>query len=618
MCGIAGIISSNTNKVNKEALLHIGDALAHRGPDGMGNWISAKGNVGLAHRRLAIIDLSDRAAQPMHFGDRYSIVYNGELYNYLELRKELQKAGMIFHTNSDTEVILAMYSIYQEKCLDYFDGMFAFAIWDEIAQQLFAARDRFGEKPFFYALDKDSNTLYFASEMKGLWAAQVKKVANERMLLNYLTLGYTQNPADSSETFFSGIKKLPAAHYLNFRVADRQFKIERYWNINREKKNTEKDPSKLIEKFKQLFYESVNRRLRSDVPVGTSLSGGLDSGSIVAEIVSILRNNTLSKDRNTLKTFSAIFPEFEKDESEKIKMVSELLGVPNFTVSPTATDLINDFEKICYYQEEPWKSSGSEAQYNVFKAAKNQGVKVVLDGQGADEILAGYSKYLPWFHQEMGKQSGIKYFFYQYSDRREALKNYASAKAPSIASRFLSRRASVLQKNHPYISREYLRANYGKDFFQKPIVRGLNDILYFDTFQMGLEELLRYADRNSMAHGVEVRLPFLSHELVEFIFSLPTELKIHQGFTKYILRVAMNKKLPEDIVWTKNKIGFETPQKIWMQDLRVQEMIHEARKKLVAERILDKAVLSADIKPRDSYLQNNDDWRYLTGAMVLG
>ena len=155
-------------------------------------------------------------------------------------------------------------------------------------------------------------------------------------------------------------------------------------------------------------------------------------------------------------------------------------------------------------------------------------------------------------------------------------------------------------------------------FFQKPIVRGLNDILYFDTFQMGLEELLRYADRNSMAHGVEVRLPFLSHELVEFIFSLPTELKIHQGFTKYILRVAMNKKLPEDIVWTKNKIGFETPQKIWMQDLRVQEMIHEARKKLVAERILDKAVLSADIKPRDSYLQNNDDWRYLTGAMVLG
>jgi asparagine synthase (glutamine-hydrolysing) len=253
----------------------------------------------------------------------------------------------------------------------------------------------------------------------------------------------------------------------------------------------------------------------------------------------------------------------------------------------------------------------------VFQKVKEQGIKVVLDGQGADETLSGYSKYLPWFHQEKGKRNGMNYFFAQFPDRREALKNFASAKAPAIASKFLSSRASKLQKNHSYISKEYLRANYESDFFHKPVVKQLNDILYFDTFKMGLEELLRYADRNSMAHGVEVRLPFLSHELVEFIFSLPAEFKIHEGFTKYILRMAMDKHLPDEIVWTKDKIGFETPQRLWMQDMRVQEMIHEARKKLVNERILDTAVLSTAITPQESYARDNDDWRYLTGAYVL-
>ena len=211
----------------------------------------------------------------------------------------------------------------------------------------------------------------------------------------------------------------------------------------------------------------------------------------------------------------------------------------------------------------------------------------------------------------------MNYFFAQFPDRREALKNLASAKVSSLASKFLSSRASKLQKSHSFITREYLRANYQPDFFHKPVVKQLNDILYFDTFKMGLEELLRYADRNSMAHGVEVRLPFLSHELVEFIFSLPAEFKIHEGFTKYILRMTMDKHLPDEIVWTKDKIGFETPQQLWMQDMRVQEMIHEARKKLVNERILDTSVLSTAINPRESYARDNDDWRYLTGAYVL-
>lgn len=272
MCGIAGIISSDFSQITRQRLKRMTDAIRHRGPEGECFWINAGNTAGLGHRRLAIIDLTDAGSQPMHYLDRYSIVYNGELYNYIEIREDLKSKGYFFQSNSDTEVILAAYACYHEKCLGHFDGMFALAIWDEKNQTLFAARDRFGEKPFYYHVHKEKHTLIFASEMKALWEANVAKDMNDPMMLNYLTLGYVQNPDDKSETFFTGISSLPPSHYIHFNHRLQTFQTTRYYDIDPvEQSNDEED--RYIISFHQCLTSSVKRRLRSDVPVGTSLSG---------------------------------------------------------------------------------------------------------------------------------------------------------------------------------------------------------------------------------------------------------------------------------------------------------------------------------------------------------
>ena len=254
MCGIAGIISADKANISLSRLKKMAAAIAHRGPDGEGFWINKNENVGLAHRRLSIIDLSDEAAQPMHFARRYSIVYNGEIYNYIELRKEFKKAGYHFVTNSDTEVILAAFDCYKEKALQYFDGMFSFAIWDEVEQTLFVARDRFGEKPFYYYAE---NKLFvFGSEMKALWAAGIDKKAEDKMLLNFITLGYVQNPADKAQTFFKDIYSLPPAHYLTFNAANGKLTIENYWDIDKQAQ-IKISEEEAIEKLDKLFSLSV-------------------------------------------------------------------------------------------------------------------------------------------------------------------------------------------------------------------------------------------------------------------------------------------------------------------------------------------------------------------------
>ena len=279
MCGIAGIISANHNLVSKQRLAAMTQALAHRGPDGEQHYINSSGNAGLGHRRLSIIDLSEAAAQPMHYASRYTIVHNGEIYNYKELRETLRQKGYVFQTQSDTEVILAAYDCYGEQCLPYFDGMFAFAIWDEKEQELFAARDRFGEKPFFFFIDDEQ--FVFASEIKALWQAGVEKKMNEKMLFNYLTLGYTLNPGNQQETFFSSIQKLPARHFLKYKLHGHQLSLEMYWDIDAATTTQQQSDDEAIARFKQLFTNSVAVRLRSDVPLGSSLSGGLDSSSVL-------------------------------------------------------------------------------------------------------------------------------------------------------------------------------------------------------------------------------------------------------------------------------------------------------------------------------------------------
>jgi asparagine synthase (glutamine-hydrolysing) len=620
MCGIAGIISSNQNIIHPSLLQRMANVLAHRGPDGEGYWINHSNTIGLAHRRLAIIDLSDAAAQPMHYASRYSITYNGEIYNYIELRKHLQNAGYTFHTKSDTEVILAAYDLYKEKCLQFFDGMFAFAIWDEKQQQLFAARDRLGEKPFYYY--KEEDLFVFASEMKALWAVGIPKLAENKMLLNYLTLGYVQNPADKSQTFYSNIFSLMPSHYLLLDARNTKMNIVNYWDID--KQTTLLIPeNEILQEFNKLFNDSVSKRLRSDVPIGASLSGGLDSSSIAYSIVQQMKKNNGSQ---KFKTFSAVFPGFEKDEQVYIKKVARQFSFENYTVTPTADGLINDFEKLCYHQEEPFPSSSIYAQYKVFELASQHQVKVMLDGQGADEILAGYHRYLHWYIQELVSRNKFslakkerQLFRRHHMPMKWGIHNWLAAFLPSHVSIALEQKEFKRIVHHPDISKKLMSSILGREWdgIHKPIVTKLNDILYFSTMENGLEELLRFSDRNSMAHGTEVRLPFLNTELVQFIFSLPSGYKISNGYTKYILRKLMDGKLPDSIVWRTDKIGYEPPQQQWMQNERLIDYIHEAKKKLVHADLLKPQVLQKKIIPLPAHESNNNDWRYLCTARIL-
>jgi asparagine synthase (glutamine-hydrolysing) len=615
MCGIAGIIASNPQFVSKERLRKMTDAIAHRGPDAEGSWINKTGTAGLGHRRLSIIDLSVEASQPMHYPDRYSIIHNGEIYNYIELKEALLKKGYSFKSQSDTEVILAAYDCWKEGCLQKFDGMFAFAIWDETEQTLFAARDRFGEKPFYYCFD--GKQLLFASGIKALWAAGIEKDISEKILYNYLALGYVQDPTDASVTTYNKIQKLPAAHFLTYNLYRNEFTTSLYWKLETENTNHAISRADAIDKFRQLLTASVKKRLRSDVPIGASLSGGLDSSSIVATI------NQLQPPGFTFKTFSAVFPGFDKDESVYIRSVKEAFHLENHQTSPTAESFIKDLEKILYQQEEPVASASICAQYKVFELAKKNNLKVLLDGQGADEILAGYHKYYHWFWQELYRNNK-PFLKTEIAAARQLSvtdkwdwKNKLAAWFPEKAARQLQQREIKKLKSNSLFNENFAMENFHPVSIYKPVVTKLNDILYYNTCQSGLEELLRYADRNSMAHGVEVRLPFLSHELVEFVFSLPSHFKISGGWTKWLLRKSMEKKLPAEITWRPGKTGFEPPQKQWMQNAMVQDCIHEAKKKLVKEKILKDLVLHKKIQPQDAHAADNFDWRYLVAANLL-
>jgi len=620
MCGIAGILLHTSNEAASAHIKKMTEALAHRGPDGEMQWSNNKGTVHLGHRRLSIIDLSSNAAQPMTYEDRYHIVHNGEIYNYVEIRAFLQNKGYRFISQSDTEVILAAYDFWKEKCLQQFDGMFAFAIWDEKEEKFFAARDRFGEKPFYYY--EDGGSFIFSSEMKALWAVGIERKIDPKMLLNYLTLGHVQNCVDKEQTFFESIYSLPPAHYLTFSPSKPLSKITKYWSINKETR-IDISTADAIENFNELFNISVKRRLRSDVDVGISLSGGLDSSSVAATICSITNKTGTG---GQLQTFSAVFPGFDRDESKFINAVVKRSGLINFQVRPSASELIADFEKLCFHQEEPFQSSAIFAQYKVFELAKQHQVKVLLDGQGADEILSGYPRYIHWYLQEVLSRHKLGSLRIEKNAFRNNdqifnwnIKNVIAAFLPSHAAIQLEKKEYLRTIHQPDISPEFLRSVRGREWegIHKPIVTKLNDILHFNTTEMGLEELLRFADRNSMAHGREVRLPFLNHELVEFIFSLPSPLKMHEGWTKFLLRKAMESKLPDEIVWRKEKVGFEPPQYQWMQDPSLQEYIQGSKQKLVSAGFLLKKVLDRNIEPKPAHAEKNYDWRYLCAAQLI-
>lgn len=613
MCGIAGIVSKNSLLISRERIESATKCLRHRGPEGEGIWINDERTVAMGHLRLSIIDLSKEAAQPMHYLERYSIIHNGELYNYIEIREALLKKEYQFFSQSDTEVIVAAYDLWGSDCLQQFDGMFAFAIWDEKEKKLFAARDRFGEKPFFFFYDEEQ--LLFASEMKSLWSMGIGKDVNHAMLYNFLTIGYTTNPSDPQETFYQNIYKLPAASFLSFSLTDDQLKIEKYWQVYPQVKTVSEQEA--IEQFRYLFRESINKRLRSDVSIGTSLSGGLDSSTIVA-----FCDQQLS-DHYSHKCFTASFGDFQKGELKYAEIVAKKFGLEHHVTEIDGSETVTLMQQIMRYQEEPISTASPLAQYKVFQLAKQNDVTVLLDGQGADETLAGYHKYFRWYWQELYRNKQLK----KSKEKNAAkelgiqesfgLKNKIAVLYPEFVAGILQTKKSKKAFRHPDLNRDFAFSNKQNFYYTTPTSFDLNGALYYNSFVNGLEELLRLADRNSMAHAVEVRLAFLDHSLIEFLFSLPPDLKIHNGWTKWLLRKSVEDMLPKEIVWRKDKVGFEPPQKFWMEDGAVQEAIMEGKRKLVQNDVLNDAVLKKKIKPHDAYAAHGWDWKYWSASYLF-
>jgi len=547
MCGIAGFFGLKNEKLLKNML----KTLEHRGPDDRGFYFYDK--VALGNRRLSIIDIKT-GHQPIHDeSKKLWIVYNGEIYNFMELRKELEKKHK-FYTKSDTEVILHAYEEYGINCIKKLNGMFAFAIWDSRKKQLFLARDRLGIKPLYYY--HDDKKFIFASEIKSLLEDKtIERIPNDEIIYEYLVYGLHDHKED---TFFKGIKRLLPAHYMV--VNKRGIKIKKYWNlkVNRNFNFSSKNDEKYAKRFYKLLEDSVKMRLISEVPIGTCFSGGLDSSSIVCIINRLLskieKGEVIGKKQ---KTFSACYENEKVDERKYIKEVIKSLNIEKNYIFPSSKTLWSEIRKFVYYQEEPVSGTSEYAQWNVFKLASKK-VKVTLDGQGGDELLAGYVPYYGVFLLNLLKKGEIFHFMKEFILSLDLthpfIKEYF----------FMTKKESEIKKmlNPVFVSK------FEKKVKSKWKTNDFASSLFLDTVKYNLPHLLRYGDKSSMAFSIEARVPILDHRLVEYVFSLPLSQKIKNGWTKYILRNAMKDVIPEKIRKRRSKIGFGTPQVRWFRELK--------------------------------------------------
>ncbi|HGJ64476.1 TPA: asparagine synthase (glutamine-hydrolyzing) [bacterium] len=568
MCSIAGIIRYK-QEIDKNLLKQMNIVQRHRGPDDEGYFVDE--NVGLAHNRLSIIDLSPLGHQPMSNEDgTIWIVYNGEIYNYLEIIPDLKSKGHIFKSKTDTEVIIHAYEEYDIDCLQRLNGMFAFAIWDSRKKQLFCARDRFGIKPFYYYHNDDY--FIFASEIKAILEdKKIQLSVNNQILYNFLRYGIINY---NNETFYCNIMQLPSAHCLILR--QNEISIEKYWDIEPENELNDKSDEFYAEKFHELFEDSIRIHLRSDVPIGTCLSGGIDSSSIVCVANDLLfpEKNLKESIKDHQKTFSSCFEDLRFDERKYINKVIEKTGAETNFIFPSSKDLIKDIDKIIWYQDQPFNSISIFAQWNVMKLASESGVIVLLDGQGADELLAGYPPYFGANFEELARKMALcsllkERVLYAQNRGYSFLKSIFFALAGSISQIWKNSNKNDMisfQSELPEaLSNEGCEAlgNLYKPKYFKDI---LKNRLYYDCIKgYRLSSLLRYEDRNSMAFSLESRVPFLDYRLVEYVFSLPDRCRINKGWTKAVLRNAMKGILPEEIRMRKDKMGFVTPQDVWMR-----------------------------------------------------
>jgi len=583
MCGIAGFVGAVGNAA--DAVRGWGDVLAHRGPDDLGvgvlgregmlvgrdpGGITQESRAVLWHRRLSILDLSEAGWQPMSSQDhRHHIVLNGEIYNYLELRAELEARGVTFRSRSDTEVLLEAFRFWGTSVLPRLVGMFAFAILDTLERKVFLARDPFGIKPLYHT--RWDGGFAFASEQKALLTlSQVSRRVNPQRVYDYLRFGLTDH---GSDTMFEVIQSCPPAHWMEVPLETAlPSPPTRYWSIRLEERSRDTFEH-AAERLRELFVDSVRLHLRSDVPVGAALSGGIDSSAIVMAMRSI-------KPDLELHTFSYVAEDPELSEERWVESVGGAAGASMHKTRVRPDELVHDLDALSRAQDEPFGSTSIYAQHRVFRLAREAGIKVMLDGQGADELLGGYHTFAAARLASLVRQGRLL-------EAARFARHASSVPGRGLlwlwAGEFLVPPAFQAPLRR-LVGQELVPAWLDQEWFAARGVRTqpakytfgdsrevLRDQLHRAVTHGSLPMLLRYEDRNSMAHSIESRVPFLTPQLAQFLLTLPEEHLIdRQGRSKSVFRRAMRGLVPDAILDRRDKIGFATPENQWLRELRPQ------------------------------------------------
>ncbi len=554
MCGIFGALN---REISEELADYCCDTLSHRGPDGRGVWFNSNKNCVLAHRRLSIIDLSSNAQQPMSYANkRYYITYNGEIYNYLEIKAELKNKGYEFNSTSDTEVILASYMEWGEDCVHKFNGMWSFAIFDQEENSLFLSRDRFGVKPLYYLIEK--NSLVFASEMKAIIPCMSKVEFNHSLISFFKIFHHYEFKEDC---LIKNIKRFPAGSNAIFKNG--KLTIKKYWHTLEHRIEVSSKYEEQAEQFRSIFFDACKIRMRSDVTIGTALSGGLDSSAVICSMNNVARNKDYYSQKDWQHAYVACFEGTELDESNYAKIVSDYIGISNTTIK-MKNDLSEDkLLRQAYLFEELWMNSQMPIM-DIYAAERQDGTVVSVDGHGADEIFGGYDFNIPVALFDAKDKNEVEEVAKTIIDC-EAIESVESQEELEV---WLKNR-NIKTKRRYLLDTLYKQWQFN-DFdvkskeFKK--LDNLSKMLYIETHKKCLPTMLRNYDRNSMASGVEIRMPFLDYRVVSFAFSIPWNSKIRNGYTKAIVRDGLKNIIPDEITLRKDKKGFNAPINQWLRE----------------------------------------------------
>lgn len=556
MCGIYCVVRK---RVNREMAVRCINTMEHRGPDGWGVW--QEEDVTLGHRRLSILDLTDNGHQPMSYAnERYWLTFNGEIYNFIEIKKILRQKGYVFSTETDSEVILASFLEWREHCVDHFNGMWAFCIWDRVKKELFISRDRFGVKPLFYTEFADGG-MAFASEMKALLPMMEEIIPNRELFDYYNRYQHYEN---KEECLVKGIKRFPAGSYAWFKEG--KLHITKWWNTLDHLMDVPENYEEQVEQFRELFLDACKLRMRSDVTIGTALSGGLDSSATLCGMCWLAQNAEDERmNRNCHHAYIASFPGTIVDETKYAQMVTDYLKIDNTYINMNAAVPVSEFMKQIYLFEELWGNQQTPIM-EVYSKEREDGTRVSIDGHGADELFAGYGFDLIRAYPDAR---------FKKTDIDNITKTYLLLKETRgiVEEKEYARTRNRLYFEHitkfflkKFLGMETVKSTYSSHPNWKKL-DNLNRVLFVSTHETVLPTMLRNYDRNSMASGVEIRMPFLDYRIVQFAFSIGWRSKIRNESSKAIIRDAIAPFAPREIAYRKSKIGFNAPLGDWMRGI---------------------------------------------------